>query len=90
MKHLKMCTFCNRCIAFLTLLFVQTFAFAQQGDAGGSKVTTTTHTTTTWYAQPWVWIVAAAIFILLLVALVRGGSGTSRTDRVTVTKTSSD
>lgn len=26
-----------------------------------------------WYASPWVWIVGAAIFILLLVALTRGG-----------------
>ena len=27
-----------------------------------------------WYAQPWVWIVGAAVFILLLVALLRGNS----------------
>ena len=26
-----------------------------------------------WYASPWVWIVGAAVFILLLVALTRGG-----------------
>lgn len=26
-----------------------------------------------WYASPWVWIVGAAVFILLLVALLRGG-----------------
>jgi hypothetical protein len=25
-----------------------------------------------WYASPWVWVVGAAIFILLLVALTRG------------------
>ena len=25
-----------------------------------------------WYTQPWVWIVGAAIFVLLLVALLRG------------------
>lgn len=30
-----------------------------------------------WYANPWVWIVGAAVFILLLVAIVRGGSRTS-------------
>lgn len=28
---------------------------------------------TNWYASPWVWIVGAAVFILLLVALTRGG-----------------
>ncbi len=26
-----------------------------------------------WYTQPWVWIVGGAVFILLLVALLRGG-----------------
>ena len=26
-----------------------------------------------WYTQPWVWIVGGAVFILLLVALIRGG-----------------
>lgn len=26
-----------------------------------------------WYASPWVWIVGVAVFILLLVALTRGG-----------------
>ncbi len=31
-----------------------------------------------WYAAPWVWIVGAAVFILLLVAILRGGS--RRTD----------
>ena len=33
-----------------------------KGDGGG------------WYASPWVWVVGAAVFILLLVALTRGGS----------------
>ena len=26
-----------------------------------------------WYASPWVWVVGAAVFILLLVALTRDG-----------------
>ena len=26
-----------------------------------------------WYQQPWVWIIGGAVFILLLVALLRGG-----------------
>jgi hypothetical protein len=26
-----------------------------------------------WYAQPWMWVVGGAVFILLLVALLRGG-----------------
>ena len=27
-----------------------------------------------WYQQPWVWVVGAAIFVLLLVALLRSGA----------------
>lgn len=27
-----------------------------------------------WYQQPWMWIIGGAVFILLLVALLRGGS----------------
>ena len=41
--------------------------------------------TTNWYASPWVWIVGAAVFILLLVALTSGGR--KKGDRVTVSKT---
>ena len=26
-----------------------------------------------WYTSPWVWVVGAGVFILLLVALTRGG-----------------
>ena len=26
-----------------------------------------------WYEQPWAWVVGAAVFILLLVAILRGG-----------------
>ncbi len=44
--------------------------------------------TSNWYASPWVWIVGAAVFILLLIALTSGGrSRTTSGDRVTVTKT---
>ena len=41
--------------------------------------------TANWYASPWVWIVGAAVFILLLIALTSGGS--RKGDRVTVSKT---
>ena len=80
--------------SFITLLFlclVQTVLWAQ--DSGGESSTTTTKTSvtvsedSTWYSSPWVWVVGAAVFILLLVALTRGGSSRSgASDRVTVTK----
>lgn len=78
-------------LALLLLCLVQTIVWAQ--DSGGSSSTSTTKTSvrvsedTTWYSSPWVWVIGAAIFILLLVALTRGGSSRSGgTDRVTVTK----
>jgi hypothetical protein len=62
-------------------------------DSTVSATTTTASSTTeqqTWYAEPWVWVVGGAILILLIIALTRNNSsGTGRTDRVTVTKTTS-
>lgn len=88
--------------SFMTLLLIacfQTIIWAQEGDAATSSTTTTTKTSSVslennWYASPWVWVAGAAVFILLLVALMRGGSdsggtGASRTDKVTVTKSTS-
>lgn len=55
------------------ILFFSVLSFAQDKGAdvnvdinkgGGSN----------WYSSPWVWIVGAALFILLLVALLRGNS----------------
>lgn len=66
----------NRIYLVMTLMLINVVAFAQEkgmdvnvdinkGGSGG------------WYANPWVWIVGAAVFILLLVAIVRGGSSRS-------------
>lgn len=75
--------------ALLLLLAVslyQTILFAQ--DTTKTKITTTSTVTNEWYTEPWVWVVGGVVFILLLVALVRGNSSKStNTDRVTVTKT---
>lgn len=57
------------------------------GNTGNTSVTTerttTTTTTTEWYTQPWVWIVGGAVLLIILVALLRGGS--SRDTEVTRT-----
>lgn len=68
--------------------------FAQDNPAttdGGGKVSVTTSETTTtttdWYTQPWVWIVGAAVLIIVLVALLRGNSSDTReVSRTTVIK----
>jgi hypothetical protein len=65
-------------------------------DGGGSsgnsvpeKVNIKVDTGDAWYSNPIVWVIGAAVFILLLVALMRGGGsrGTSSGDRVTYSKT---
>ncbi|MGJ1205791.1 hypothetical protein [Sphingobacterium lactis] len=59
-------------LALLTFLFLSVQAFAQEkgldinvdidkGDDAGL------------FTKPWVWVVGGAVFILLLVALLRGG-----------------
>jgi len=67
-------------ILMIIFSFIQVATWAQDSSSSSHSETTTrtTTTTTTWYAQPWVWVVGAAIFIIILVALFRGNS--SRTD----------
>ena len=83
-------------LTFLMISFLQAMAWAQDSSGGGStssssNSSTTTSTTTTtqdWYTQPWVWVVGAAVLILIIVALVRSNSSGSAgtTDKVTYTK----
>jgi hypothetical protein len=57
----------------LIAAFYGTMLFAQDGET--KKVNIDVNTgggESTWYASPWVWVVGAAVFILLLVALTRG------------------
>ena len=60
--------------AYLSVMaaFVTALAFAQDG-GGGAKIDVNVTKDSAWYASPWVWVVGAAVFILLLVALTRGG-----------------
>ncbi len=74
----------------IAFVLMQTISFAQD-TTGGTKTTnittkTTTTETNTWYTEPWVWVVGAAVFIILIVAITRGNKSSSTTDRVTVTK----
>ena len=60
--------------AYLSLLaaMVSVVAFAQEKGAE-IDVNINKGGESNWYASPWVWVVGAAVFILLLVALTRGG-----------------
>lgn len=84
-------------LTFLTIALLQTILFAQNDATSQSGTSTTTKSVTVtspgdWYSSPWIWVAGAAVLILLLVAMLRRSGDdratTTRTDRVTVTKTS--
>jgi hypothetical protein len=58
-------------LASLILIFFSLLSHAQDK---GVDVDINLKKESEWYQQPWVWIVGGAIFVLLLVALLRGGS----------------
>ena len=62
-------------LLFLTALY-SLFASAQDGDTKKVDVNLNVDKggSAEWYTQPWVWIVGAAVFIILIVALTRNNS----------------
>jgi hypothetical protein len=57
-------------ISFVLAFFGSLMVFAQDG---GKDINVNVNTKGgAWYTSPWVWVVGAAVFILLLVALTRG------------------
>ncbi len=80
-------------VTLIIFTALQTVLWAQDAEnttTSTKKVDVSVESTQNWYASPWVWVIGAAVFILLLVALLSGGrsrSTNSSSDRVTVTKT---
>ena len=73
----------------LVLLFscLQLALLAQ--DSTSTKTTTRTSTSSTetvWYTQPWIWVVGGAVFLIILVALLKGSSTSNTESRTTVIK----
>ncbi len=90
MKNSKKLLALKSFISLLVFNFIQLALQAQDSTSSSSTTTTvSTEQTTQWYSSPWVWVIGAAIFILLLVALLRGNSSRSAgsSDKVTVSKT---
>ena len=58
----------------LLLTLISNCIFAQATEKVDVDINTHSGNGGNWYASPWVWIVGAAVFILLLVAITRGGS----------------
>jgi len=59
-----------RLMSFIFLAFTSVLAFAQDK---GVDVDINLKKESAWYQSPVVWVIGGAIFILLLVALLRGG-----------------
>ncbi|MFN2440305.1 MAG: hypothetical protein ABR503_13970 [Chitinophagaceae bacterium] len=70
---MKLRNISTRVIFLILSLFISFSLFAQEKGAD-IKVDIDKGGGDNWYASPWVWIVGAAVFILLLVALLRGNS----------------
>jgi len=69
----------------LSALLFTVYAFAQDDattTTGSVTKTSTSTTSTDWYTAPWVWIVGAVLFILLLAAII-GGSRSTNVERST-------
>lgn len=61
--------------AYLTVLaaIISAVTFAQEGSGDANlDVNVNTNEGSSWYGSPLLWVVGAAVFILLLVALTRG------------------
>ena len=61
----------SRITLALLLSFINLVSFAQDK---GLDVDININKENEWYQQTWVWIVGGAIFVLLLVALLRGNT----------------
>ena len=71
-SYTQMLAIVKRSLLAVVSLFITTLVLAQEKvdiDINAKE--------TSWYASPWVWVVGAAVFILLLVALTRGGGSRS-------------
>ena len=81
MKSISINTIVRFAFVFL-LSIIGIFSWAQDSTGSSTTVTTseTTTTTTEWYTEPWVWVVGAAVFIIIIVALIRSNSSKDKTE----------
>ena len=62
----------NRFWSLFIISLLSLPVIAQEG--GGADIDVNINKGGEWYQQTWVWIVGGAVFVLLLVAILRGGS----------------
>ena len=61
-------------VLLFCLAAISTLAVQAQEKGADIEVNINKSNSGVWYTSPWVWIVGGAIFILLLVALLRGSN----------------
>ena len=61
----------TKVVLAIMLSMTSALAFAQDK---GLDVDINVKKETEWYQQPWIWVVGAAVFVLLLVAILRSGT----------------
>lgn len=67
----KMSQLSKKAFFAITMMFMSVLAFAQDKKVDIDISTKSDNENV--FMQPWVWVVGGAVFILLLVALIRGG-----------------
>ena len=68
----------NKKVSFLVLGVLSAFyLLAQEEKKVDVDISLDKGDNSNWYQQPWVWIVGGAVFILLLIAILKG-SGSKR------------
>lgn len=63
----------NRAALLLTMLLLSCYSFAQEKKID-VDINTKPDNGDNFFMQPWVWVVGGAVFILLLIALIRGNN----------------
>ena len=64
----------SKWVKFTSIIFLCFFSIATFAQNKGIDVDINLKKETAWYQNPVVWVIGGAVFILLLVALLRGGS----------------
>jgi hypothetical protein len=70
MKHIKKLQH----LLFTMIFLIMSTLIAVAQDTKSVDININKNSGGNWYTQPWVWIVGAAVFILLLVALLRSNN----------------
>ncbi len=73
-------------MAVIILNFVALAAAAQDSTIQTTTNANTSSTETTFHVQPWMWIVGAAMLLIIIIALLRGKGSDTTVSRTTVIK----